>query len=236
MDFESKQNGHPVTPKCIWFNNEEKPYTKEACDVRTHYSILFPLSSNQDYQPVGFTRRQRILYSGSTRQTLCAGLSWLRSKNLRCTQLGRTHRARSEHSHSPRVGQMPVPQVVLPAMSGHPYRGFAAFSSVSAGHPPDGPVCISAMSHVDRLRCSPTSGAELENSQRYRQTFSGARLRATRFKRVAYPGRGRDLHPQRSSLSDRRAGLPQWSRGLCRQRPQGQNTGKLFQPNELRAT
>ena len=45
--FDLKQNGHPVTPQCIEFNREEKTYTKEACDVRSHYSTLFPLSSNQ---------------------------------------------------------------------------------------------------------------------------------------------------------------------------------------------
>jgi len=29
-----KENGHPVTPKGIWFNDQEKPYPKEACNVR----------------------------------------------------------------------------------------------------------------------------------------------------------------------------------------------------------
>ena len=211
------------------FNDEEKPQPREACDVRTHYSILFPIWSNQNYQSVSFARRQRIAYSGSTRQTLCTHLSWLRSKSLRCTQLGRTHRAGSEHGHSPRVDQMPVPQAVLPAMSGHPYRGFGAFSSVSAGNPPDGPLCISVMSHVDRLRCSPASGAELENSQRHRQILPGARLRPTGLKRVAYPGRRRNLHPKRSSLSDRCYGLSQRPRGLCRQRSQGRNAETLLQ-------
>ena len=53
MDWESKQNGHPVIPKCIWFNDQEKPYTKEACHVRTHYNTLFPFSSNQNSQSDG---------------------------------------------------------------------------------------------------------------------------------------------------------------------------------------
>jgi len=235
VNYRSKQNGHPVTPNCIWFNCEDKPYTKEACDVRTHYSILFPLWSNQNYHSVGFTRRQRISYSGSTRQTLCTRMSWLRSKSLRCAQLGRTQRSGSEHGYRPRVDQMPVPQAVLPAMSGHPCRGFAAFSSVPAGNPSDGPLCISVMSHVDRIRCSPAPGAELENSQGHRQILSGARLRPAEFKRLAYPVRRRNLYPQRSSLSDRGTGLSQRPSGLCRPRPQGQNTGKVFQPDELRA-
>ena len=133
------------------FFSDDKPYPKEACDVRTQYSIIFPLSSNQNNQSIGFTRRQRISYSSSARRSVSARLSWLRSKSLRCPQLDRTHSTGSEHSHSTRVDQMPVPQTVLPAMSGHPYRGFTAFSSLSAGHTPDGQLCISIMSDADRL-------------------------------------------------------------------------------------
>jgi len=48
--FDLKQNGHPVSPNCICFDREEKTDTKEACDVRTDYSILLPLSSNQNYR------------------------------------------------------------------------------------------------------------------------------------------------------------------------------------------
>ena len=229
VGYLSKQNGHPVSPKSIWFKCKEKPYTKEACDVRTYYSILFPLSSNQNCRSIGFTRRRRISYSGSTQQTLSPHLSWLRSKSLRCTQLGRTHSAGSEYGHGPRVDQVPVPQAVLSAMSGHPYRGLGTFSSVSASNPPDGPLCISAMSHVDRIGCSPASGTELENSQRHRQILSGARLRPTGLKRLAYLSRRRNLHPQRPSLSNGGNGLSQWPGGLCRQRSQGQNAETFLQ-------
>ena len=197
---------------------KEKPYTKEACDVRTHYSILFPLSSNQNGRPIGFIRRQRITCSSSTQQTLSSHMPWLRSKSLRCTQLGRTHRAGSEYGHGPRVDQVSVPQAVLSAMSGYPCRGLGTFSSVSESNPSDGPLCISVMSHVDRIGCSPASGTELENSQRHRQILSGARLRPTGFKPVAYFSRRRDLHPQRPSVSHGGTGLSQRPGGLCRQR------------------
>ena len=50
MGIMPKQNGHPVPSKDIGFNDQEKLYNKEACDVRTQYSTLFPLSSNQNYQ------------------------------------------------------------------------------------------------------------------------------------------------------------------------------------------
>jgi len=133
------------------FVSQDKPYHKEACDVRTQYSIIFSLSSNQNHQPVGITRCQRISYSSSAGQSISARLSWLRSKSLRCPQLDRTHSTGSEHSLSTRLDQMPVPQTVLPAMSGHPYRGFGAFSSLFAGNTPDGPLCISIMSDADRL-------------------------------------------------------------------------------------
>lgn len=56
-----------------------------------------------------------------------------------------------KHSHSTRVDQMPVPQTVLPAMSGHPYRGFGAFPSLSSGNTADGPLYISIMPDAHRL-------------------------------------------------------------------------------------
>src|SRR6056300_243046 len=87
--FDLKQNGHPVSPKGITFFDQEKKYPKEACDVRSYYSTLFPLSSNQNYQTKRFSRCQRITYLGTTQQTASTGVSWLRSKSLRCAQLGR---------------------------------------------------------------------------------------------------------------------------------------------------
>ena len=188
----------------------------------THYSTLFPLSSNQNYQSERFSRCQRITYHGPTQQTVSTRLSWLRSKSLRCPQLGRTYRTRSEHGHRPSMDQMPLPQAVLSALPRYPYRGFGAFSSVPAGNPPDGSLHLSVMSHDDRLRGSPAPGFELENGQRHRQILFGTRLRATGFKRVAYFGRRRDLHPQRSSLSDRGTGLSSaaaWSLSAKTARP-----------------
>ena len=96
--FDLKQNGHPVSPKDNSFFAQEKIYPKEACDVRSYYSTLFPLSSNQNYQSEPFSRCQRITYHGPTQQTVSARVSWLRSKSLRCPQLGRTYSTRSEHA------------------------------------------------------------------------------------------------------------------------------------------
>ena len=125
-----KQSGHPVTPKGIGFIAQEKLYPKEACDVRAHYSILFPLSSNQNYQSNGFIRCQRITYSSSTQQTVPARMSWLRSKSLRYSQLGRTQRSRSEYRHRQSLDYMPYRKLFCPRCKGvriedlelfHPY-------------------------------------------------------------------------------------------------------------------
>ena len=227
--FDLKQNGHPVSPKDNSFFAQEKIYPKEACDVRSYYSTLFPLSSNQNYQSERFSRCQRITYHGPTQQTVSARVSWLRSKSLRCPQLGRTYRTRSEHGQRPGMDQMPLPQAVLSAMPRRAHRGFGTFSSVPAGDRQDGTLRLSIVSHDDRLRGITAPGFELENGQRHRQTLFGTRLRATGFKRVAHFSRRRDLHPQRASLPDRGTGLSVRPRGFCRQRPQGQNAAALLQ-------
>ena len=235
VDNRLKQNGHPVSPKDIGFNWQDKLYPKEACDVRVHYYTLFPLSSNKNYQSDSFSRCQRITYYGPTQQTFSTRLSWLRPNSLRCPQLGRTYRTRSEHHYCPSMDQMPLPQAVLSALPRCPYRGFGAFSSVPAGDPPDGSLRLSVMPHDDRLGGSAAPRFELENGQRHRQTFFGTRLRATGFKRVAYSGRRRDLNPQRSSLSDCGTGLSQRPRRICRQRSQGRHTHAVFQSAQHRA-
>jgi hypothetical protein len=85
VDFRSKQSGHPVTPKGIWFSCETKPLPKEACDVRCHYSTLFPLSSNKNYRPIGYRRGNRASYPGAARQTFSTHLSWVRQARHRET-------------------------------------------------------------------------------------------------------------------------------------------------------
>ena len=229
MGHRSKQNGHPVSVKGISFFTQEKTYPKEACDVRTHYSILFSLSSNQNYQSVGFTRCQRISCSDSTRQALSTDLSWLRSKSLRCAQLGRTHRTGSEHGYRTRVDPVSVPQAALPAVPGHPYRGFAAVSPIFAGDDSISPLYLSTVPNDDRLGSLPAPGAELENGQRHRQILLGARLQSTAFKRSAHFGRRRNLNPKRPSLSNRCIGLSDRPRGICWQRSQSQNAAALLQ-------
>ena len=217
--FDLKQNGHPVSPKDISFFAQEKIYPKEACDVRSYYSTLLPLSSNQNYQSERFSRCQRITYRGPTQQTVSARVSWLRSKSLRCPQLGRTYRTRSKHGQRPGMDQMPLPQAVLPALPRRAHRGFGAFSSVPAGDRQDGTLRLSIVSHDDRHRGSAAPGSELENGQRHRQALSGTRLRATEFKRIAHFSRRRNLHAKRASLPDRGTGLSVRPRGLRRQRP-----------------
>ncbi len=209
---------------------QDKLYQKEACDVRTQYSTIFPLSSNQNYQSERYIRSKRSLCPNAARQTLSTDLPRMRPHSKWCSQLGAAQDTGPEHGRSPNLGYLPISQSILSALPWHPHRGSGSFSSVSKGNPPDGPIRISVVSHVDRLRCRSALGSELENGQRHRQILPGARLRPTGFKRTTYPGRRRDLHPQRSAVSDRGTGLSQRPCGLCRKRPQGQNAGALLQP------
>jgi hypothetical protein len=86
-----KQNGHPVPRKGIRFICESKPYPKEACDVRTYYSTILSLSSNQNCKTVHSFRYQRGSNPCRTRQTISPNLSLLRKKDHRNSQLDPTY-------------------------------------------------------------------------------------------------------------------------------------------------
>jgi hypothetical protein len=230
--FDLKQNGHPVTPNCIRFNCEEKTYTKEACDVRTDYSILFPLSSNQNYQSTGFARCQRGSHSSSTRQTLSTHLSMLRPKGFRDPQLDTAHDSRFEFGHSKSLDQLSVSQAVLCQMPSDQHRRSKAVSSVSARHPSLGALYSPLVPVYDRHRSSSTSAVGLENGQKHRQMVFGAPIRSTRLKRAASFGGGRNIGQKRPPLSDRGLGLSQRPGGLCRRTSKIQDTGNIFQSIE----
>jgi len=66
---------------------QDKPNPKESCDVRTQYSSIFPLSSNQDYRSNGYPRGYSNSHSSGTRQTLSTHLPDLWSKGFRGPQL-----------------------------------------------------------------------------------------------------------------------------------------------------
>ena len=59
---------------------------------------------------------------------------------------------RPEYGYRPGMDPMPLPKAVLSTMPRCPHRGFAAFSSVPAGDPPDGTLRLSAVSHDACLR------------------------------------------------------------------------------------
>jgi hypothetical protein len=228
MVYSLKQNGHPVTPNCIGFNHEVKTYKKEACDVRTHYSTLFPVSSNQSCQSGRFSGRFRGTNPDSTRQALSTHLSLLWTQGLRGTQLDRAQGAGYEPCRHGGLDQLSLSQGVLCPLSSCQRRRFRAVSPLFAGDQPIGPFHLPVVPADDRRRCGPAPEPGLEDGQRHRQILSGTRLWPTGLKRIADPGRGRNLHPQRASLSDRGTGLSQRPRGLCRQRSQGQNAATFF--------
>jgi hypothetical protein len=230
--FDLKQNGHPVTPKCIWFNREVKTYTKEACDVRTDYSILFPLSSNQNYQSTGFARCQRSAHSSSTRQALSTDLSVLRPKSFRHSQLDTAHDSRFEFGHSKSLDQLSVSQAVLCQMPSDQHRGSEAVSSVSARHPSPGALYSPLVPVYDCHRSGAPPAVGLENGQKHRQVVFGAPIRSTRLKRAASFSGGRNIGQKRPPLSDRGHGLSVRPCCLCWQRSQIQDTGNIFQSIE----
>ena len=208
---------------------EKKPYPKEACDVRTQYSIIFPLSSNQNCAAEGHCGSHRSSDPGGTRRALPTRLPRMRQEGIGRSQLDPAQNSRSQHGHGQALGYMPVSQSILYPLPGRAHRGFATVSSVSAGNRPLSPLHLSTVPDDDRLRGGSAPWTELEDSQRHRQILSGARLWPAGLERFAYFSRRRDLHPQGASLFDRRTGLSQRPGSLCWQRPQGQNTGALLQ-------
>ena len=218
------------------FVEQDKPYQKEACDVRTQHSIIFPLSSNQNCQTDGYTRSHRHSHSGAARQTLSTNLSGMRTEGIRGSQLDPTQNPGSESGQCPVMDYLPVSQSFLCSLSRYPYRRFGAVSPLSAGDNSFGPLCLSTLSIDDRLGSSPTPCSGLENGQKHRQIFPGARLRSARLSGITHFGRGRNLHPKRSPLPDRRPGLSDRPCGLYRQRSKGQNTEEVFQSFDHQAT
>jgi hypothetical protein len=207
----------------------KKSYPKEACDVRTQYSSILPLSSNQNCPAEGHSGSHRSSHPGTTRQAIPTRLPRVRQQSIRRPQLDPAQGSRSEYDHSQALGHMSVSQGILCPLPWRPHRRLATVSSVSAGNRPFSPLHLSALPDDDRLRGGSAHGTKLEDGQRYRQILFGARPWPARLKWFAYFGRRRDLHPQGSSLFDRGTGLSQRPGGLCRQRPQGQNTEALLQ-------
>ena len=117
-----KQDGHPVSPKDIGFNWQEKLYPKETCDVRIHYSTLFPLSSNQNYQSTGFCRCYRGSHHSSTRQALSTDLSMLWAKSFRYPQLDAAHDPRFKLGDCKSLAYLSVSQAVLCQLPKNQYR------------------------------------------------------------------------------------------------------------------
>jgi hypothetical protein len=227
--FNLKQNGHPVTPNCIWFNREAKTYTKEACDVRSYYSTLFPLSSNQNYQSTGFTRCPRGSHFCSTRQALLSDLSMLRPKSHWSPQLDAAHDSRLEPGRGQSLDQLSVSQAVLFQLPADQHRGSEAVSSISAGDSPPGALYSPPVSVYDCYRSGSTPATGLENSEKHRQMVFRTSIRSTRLKRAAgFSGR-RNIGQKRPPLLDRGFGLSQRPGGLCRRASKIQDTGNIFQ-------
>ena len=142
---------------------EDNPYQKEACDVRTQCSIIFPLSSTQYFLSGGQRRSHRSSYQGKGGLTVQAGVSGLRQPGLRCSQLHKPQNPGSEHGNGYRLDHLRLPQGILSALPWYPHRAPRAFSPISAGSHPFGSIDLSTMPGDDRNRIRKAPGPELEN-------------------------------------------------------------------------
>jgi len=177
-------------------------------------------------------RGHRSSHSGAARQAVSTRLPRMRSEGFWCSQLAPAQGSGPEPCHCPAVDHLPVSQSVLCSLSRHPYREFGAVSPLSAGDNSIGPLYLSAVPVDDRIRSGSAPGLGLENGQSHRQVLFATRLRSTRLAGAAHFGHGRNLHPKGLPLPECRTGLSQRPRGLCRERPQVQNPGKVFQSVE----
>ena len=120
------------------FVSQNKPYQKETCDVRTQYSALFSLSSNQNYSTTHFRRCFYRTDCLRARQTLSSNLSSLQRESLCHTQPCGAQNTRSGLWRSPGMDSKSLPQNNLSSLSAYTCRGFRAVSSFCTRDKPNG--------------------------------------------------------------------------------------------------
>ena len=133
-----KQNGHPVPQKGIRFICEGKPYPKEASDVRTYYSTILSLSSNQNCKTVSSSRYQRGPSPCRTRQAISSHLSLLWEKGHRNSQLDPTHDTGPESFCHTGMDNLSLSEALLYSLPPYQYREFRSVSSLLTGNPSSG--------------------------------------------------------------------------------------------------
>ena len=141
----------------------DKHYPKEACDVRTHYSTILSLSSNQNCKTVSSSRYQRGSNPCRTRQTISTHLSLLRKKGHCNSQLDPTHNTGSEPGSHTGVDNLSLSEAFLYSLPSYQYRRFRSVSSLLTGNPSSGALHSSAMSVHDGKRSCKTCETGLEN-------------------------------------------------------------------------
>ena len=158
-----KQNGHPVTRKDISFICNDKHYPKEACDVRTHYSTILSLSSNQNCKAIGSSGYQRNENQCRARQAISSHLSLLQEKGHSNPQLDPAHNTGSKPCGHKSVDNLSLSEALLYSLPPYQYRKFRSVSSLLTGNPSFGALHSSAMSVHDCKRSCQTCKIGLEN-------------------------------------------------------------------------
>ena len=143
------------------------PYTtfdnNSACDVRTYYSTILSLSSNQNCKTVSSFRYQRGSSPCRTRQAISSHLSLLREKGHCNSQLDPTHDTGSELGCHTGVDNLSLSEALLFSLPPYQYRKFRSVSSLLTGNPSSGALHSSAMSVHDGKRRCQTCETGLEN-------------------------------------------------------------------------
>jgi len=103
------------------FVSKDKPYPKEACDVRTEYSTIFSLSSNQNCRTNGYSRGDRSSHQGRTRQTLSTNMPEMRPIGFRSPQLDSAQDSRSQLCYGTDLDHLPISKTILCSLPWHPH-------------------------------------------------------------------------------------------------------------------
>jgi hypothetical protein len=105
---------------------EEKSYPQAVCDVRSHYSTVLPLSSNQNQGPDSGLGNQPCSDSDGTRPALCTRMPSLRQESRHGSQMDGPFGPGPGHGRHPGLARLPLPQVLLCRLPADRDRGSGA--------------------------------------------------------------------------------------------------------------
>ena len=228
MSKLQKRTGHLVSPEnnrlVLWKEN----YPKEANDVQSQYSTLFPLSKSPNCEAMGFGKCRKGLDRSRARQTIPPHLPSLRKQGDKGPQPGTTIVSGPQLRLGQGLDPMPLPQDPLPQISTPSHREPRSLRPLPPSDQKTGSLYSRTLQGHDPSGSGPPSGAELENGQSDRPEVSGETVCSDRLPGTPHPGDRRDIHPKRPSL-------PHGASGLGGKRPQSSDLEEILLRHEPRA-